>query len=445
VILYHTTLFGTTERRQRSVARAEAALRRATAWLGPSDGPASDGPPSDGPASDGPPSDQSGPHGPASEGSASDGPACDRQTRDGPAGDRPAGLVLTGPAAVAWATGGVAPPVDRAASVDLVWAVISPAGAGLITTQVEADRVRAEYDPARHGFGELAEVPWHQPEGFVKAAESLAGAPASRLASDGHPAFGVDASADLVALRLALSPAEQADLADLGADAAEALQSALAQWRPGQRDLDIQARCAAILEAKGADAPVLIVGGDERLERYRHPMAVGAPVHRLVMAVVVARRAGLHAAATRFAAAAPLDPGYVALRRRVLAIEEAVLSASTPGASYGAALDALDAAYARAGAPRGWSGHYQGGPIGFAQREFEIAPGQRGSRWHAEPIMTGHAVAWNPSLPGGAKSEDTYLVSAGGVRQRVSISPGWPTEPDDTMRPPRPAVLEVGT
>src|SRR6266851_5878772 len=46
-------------------------------------------------------------------------------------------------------------------------------------------------------------------------------------------------------------------------------------------------------------------------------------------------------------------------------------------ASYGAALDALDAACARAGAPRGWS-------------------------------------------------EDTYLVSAGGVRQRVSISPGWP-------------------
>jgi Xaa-Pro dipeptidase len=352
--------------------------------------------------------------------------------------------VLTGPAAVAWATGGVAPPVDRTATVDLVWVVISPAGAGLITTQVEADRVRAEYDPGRHGFSELIEVPWHQPEGFVTAAESLAGAPASELAADGHPAFGFDASEDLTALRLALSPAEQADLADLGADAAAALQIGLAQWRPGERDLDIQARCAAALEARGADAPVLIVGGDDRLERYRHPMAVGAPVRRLAMAVVVARRAGLHAAATRFAASAPVDPAYAALRRRVLAIEDAVLSACTPGARYGAALDALDAAYTRAGAPGGWSGHYQGGPIGFAQREFEIAPGQRGSRWPAEMITAGHAVAWNPSLPGGAKCEDTYLVAADGARQRVTIAPGWPAEPDDTMRPPRPAVLEVG-
>jgi Xaa-Pro dipeptidase len=353
-------------------------------------------------------------------------------------------LVLTGPAAVAWATGGVAPPVDRAATVDLVWVVITPAGASLITTQVEADRIRAEYDPARHGFCELTEVPWHQPEGFVAAAESLAGAPASELAADGHPAFGFDASEDLTALRLALSPAEQADLADLGADAADALQTSLKNWRPGERDLDIQARCAALLEARGADAPVLIVGGDDRLERYRHPMAVGAPVRRLAMAVVVARRAGLHAAATRFAASAPLDPGYAALRRRVLAIEDEVLSACTPGARYGAALDALDAAYTRAGAPGGWSGHYQGGPIGFAQREFEIAPGQRGSRWPAEKITAGHAVAWNPSLPGGAKCEDTYLVAADGARQRVTIAPGWPAEPDDTMRPPRPAVLEVG-
>jgi Xaa-Pro dipeptidase len=352
--------------------------------------------------------------------------------------------VLTGPAAVAWATGGVAPPVDRTAGVDLVWAVISPSGCGLITTRVEADRVRDEYGPARHGFGELAEVPWYQSDHFIRAAESLAGAPASRLASDGHPAFGIDATGDLVALRLALSGAEQDDLRDLGADAAAALQSSLSLWRPGERDLDLQARCAAVLEARGADAPVLIVGGDERVERYRHPMAIGAPVRRLAMAVVVARRAGLHAAATRFASAGPLDAGYAALRERVLAIELDVLSACAPAASYGTALAALDAAYARAGAPGGWAGHYQGGPIGFGQREFEIAPCQQESRWQAEPIRAGHAIAWNPSLPGGAKAEDTYIVTADGL-ERVTACADWPTEPSDALRPARPAVLEVGS
>jgi Xaa-Pro aminopeptidase len=397
VILYHTTAFGTTERQKRSVARAQAAAQRIAVWL----------------------------------------------TAGGPADA--AGLVLTGPAAVAWACGGVAPPVDRTAATDLAWAVFTTKRAALITTNVEADRIRDEYDPAAHGFAELVTVPWQDATAFVTAAERLADAPATLLAADGHPAFGLDATDDIVASRLALSTPEQDDLADLGHDAAAALQSALTAWRPGERDLDIQARCAAALEATGTDAPVLIVGGDDRLDRYRHPMAVGAPIHRLVMAVVVARRGGLHAAATRFAAAAPLDGAHAALRRRVLAIDDAVLSASRPGSTYGAALAALDSAYAQAGAPGEWAGHYQGGPIGFAQREFELAPGQASSRWFNEPIAAGHALAWNPSLPGGAKVEDTYLVTGSGDLRPVTQAPGWPAEPDDGRQPPRPAVLEVCT
>ena len=62
----------------------------------------------------------------------------------------------------------------------------------------------------------------------------------------------------------------------------------------------------ADLEAAGADTPCLIVGGDERVERFRHPLQVGAPVTRLAMAVVVARRGGLHAAATRMASNGPI-------------------------------------------------------------------------------------------------------------------------------------------
>jgi Xaa-Pro aminopeptidase len=359
------------------------------------------------------------------------------------AGERAHAVVLTAPPAVGWACGGLPPPVDRTAAVDLVWVVVTAHGAALVTTNVEADRIREEFDPAAHGFSELVTVGWQDPEAFVSAAERLAGAPAPSLISDGHPAFGRDAGDDLVALRLRLSEPERDDLADLGHDAAAALQAALRSWRPGERDLDVQARCAAGLEAAGADAPVLIVGGDERLERYRHPMAAGVPVRRLVMAVVVARRAGLHVAATRFAAATAPGPAYATLRRRVLAIEDAVLSASRPGSTYGAALAALDAAYTAAGAGGGWAGHYQGGPIGYAQREFEIAPDQAGSRWLSEPIEAGHAIAWNPSLPGGAKAEDTYLVAEDGQPVRLTVAPDWPTEADDERQPPRPAVLEV--
>jgi Xaa-Pro aminopeptidase len=395
-------------------------------------------------------------------------------------GDVP-GVVLTSPGSVAWATGAVAPPVDRTAQSDLVWVVVTPAGAALVTTEVEADRVSEEYQPRRHGFADLAAVPWHDQEAFVRAAQDIAGAGAGRLAADGHPAFGLDVTEDLVTLRLTLSPAEQEDLRELGADAAAALQESLASWRPGERDLDIQGRVAGLLESRGADAPVLIVGGDDRVRRFRHPMAVGAPVRQLAMAVVVARRAGLHAAATRFASAGPPPAEFAALRARVLRIERDTLAACVPPNRYGDVLTVLDQAYAREGAPGGWAGHYQGGPIGYAQREFEIAPSQRDSRWYATPVAAGQAVAWNPSLPGGAKAEDTYLVSPAGLERLTTVQPGtspasagphaavspttgspttgspttgslsagslstglaWPAE-DDELIPPRPAVLEV--
>jgi antitoxin VapB len=177
-------------------------------------------------------------------------------------------------------------------------------------------------------------------------------------------------------------------------------------------------------------------------------MAVGAPARHLVMAVVVARRDGLHAAATRFACAGPLPPELRALRARVNRIERDTLAASRPANSYGQALRALDESYAREGAAGGWAGHYQGGPIGFAQREFEIAPCQRDSRWYRARIEAGHAVAWNPSLPGGAKAEDTYLVRADGIERLTTgrtgpTGPAWPVEDGDDVVPPRPAVLEV--
>jgi len=352
-------------------------------------------------------------------------------------------VVLTRPPSVAWLTGGVALPVDRSASVDLVWGVVTRDGAALVTTNVERDRVLDEYVPSDHGF-ELVAVPWYQSDAFVAAALEAAGAGPGEVAADGHPAFGADASDDLVALRLALSLPEREDLRSLGAHAAEALEGALRAWRPGERDLDVQARVAAALEAAGADPPVLIVGADDRVRRYRHPMAVGAPASQLVMAVVVARRAGLHAAATRFASAGPLPRDLADARARVLRIERAVLGATVPGATYGDALAAVDHAYEKEGAREGWAGHYQGGPIGFQQREFEIAPSQRESRWFAQAVEAGHAVAWNPSLPGGAKAEDTYLVGDAGLERLTTGRGEWPLEPGDETAPARPGVLEVG-
>ena len=56
---------------------------------------------------------------------------------------------------------------------------------------------------------------------------------------------------------------------------------------------------AALCERAGIVPVCLIVGGDDRLERFRHPLADGSAMHRQAMAVLVGMRHGLHVALTR--------------------------------------------------------------------------------------------------------------------------------------------------
>jgi hypothetical protein len=121
-----------------------------------------------------------------------------------------------------------------------------------------------------------------------------------------------------------------------------------------------------------------------------------------------------------------------------LEIEGAMLAACSVGTTYGEVLRVCDAAYADAGHPGAWREHYQGGPIAYRQREFEVAPAPTlETPFTRAMIAVGNALAWNPSVTGGGKAEDTYLVGEDGL-QRVTDSGAWPLLADG-----RPAVLDV--
>lgn len=345
--------------------------------------------------------------------------------------------VLQRAAAVAWLTGGITNAIERGHPGSPLWIVVTPDGCHGVTTNVE--RPRLDLEMAAIGLP-LESVPWHESDAFVRRTEGIAAARLADCIGD-DPVLGRN-SDDLVRMRLALLPAERARLAQLARDTAAALEEALRFWEPGARDLDIQACAAERLERAGALATCLFVGGDDRVERFRHPLPVGASVTRLVMAVAVAERGGLHAAATRFAAASKLPKRVAAAQDAALRIEATTLDACVCGATYGDVLEALDRAYTDAGHAGAWAEHYQGGPIGYRQREFELSPKQHHSGWFRERLEAGHALAWNPSVTGGGKCEDTFLLDGSGLKQLTDTGT-WPSV--DAGGRARPAVLDVST
>ena len=338
-------------------------------------------------------------------------------------------LVLTRPGGVNWRSGGLSDPIDLTASSDPVWCVDTRDASALITSEIEAPRLERDFRVREWGW-ELLTIPWYDPEVARDVASDFAGCAIDDVISD-RDGLGHDATSDLVTARVVLSDPEQDDLRDLGALVARALAEGVDAWTPGETtDYEVAGVISAALVREGAAPVCLIVGGDERLRHLRHPLAVGDVVREALMVVVVARRAGLHAAATRLSVARAHDE-IITRVSELEAIEQAVLAASLPGGTWGETIEALARAYERAGHAGAWREHFQGGPIGYEQREFELAPGQVESPYWHLARRAGTAVAWNPSIAGGAKVEDTYLVGENTV-ELVTTSASWPRNASGT-------------
>ena len=324
--------------------------------------------------------------------------------------------LFTSQPAVAWVTAGLEDRVVRNEEPALVWALVTGAGAFLITTTIERPRLAAEEDCAEF---ELHAVPWYSPGGLAEAAD--------------HLADGLTMAEAPAALRMPLVAAEQERLAALGADCARALEGVLRGWQPLERECDLAARIAGALEEQLIFPSVLLVGGAERRRAFRHPVPTTAMTGRDVLAVVVGVRGGLNVAASRTACAGDPDPELAARHQAACAVEAALITATRPGRSWADVLEAGKAAYRDAGFDGEWREHVQGGPIGYLSREFDVVPGRADA---AALISAGSAFAWNPTVRG-AKSEDTFIVSGDGPVVPVTNTADWPTVRG------RPAILST--
>jgi antitoxin VapB len=180
----------------------------------------------------------------------------------------------------------------------------------------------------------------------------------------------------------------------------------------------VAARIVEGCAARGVLPLVVLVAGDDRIARYRHPLPTEHAWSRTLLVALTGRRYGLHASLTRMVSAGEPDPDLSARMAAVQRVDAALLLASRPGASLGAVLARGLAQYAAEGHPGEWQLHHQGGLTGYGGRERFATPG--------EPLAlgSGQAVAWNPSITR-VKSEDTALVTGDGP-ELLTRTPTWP-------------------
>jgi Xaa-Pro aminopeptidase len=312
------------------------------------------------------------------------------------------------PADVRWLLCGRGRPISAGSSPYTV--VVAPDRAQVLYQDIEASRVAADerweelgYEPVPHPWFEPAPVEPTQP--------------------------------DLSSLRRALGTEELDRYRRAGADAAEAFAEALDALRPELWELSAAGELAGPLVARGFTTPVLLVGGERRAPVHRHPLPTREPLGRFALLAVTAEREGLYVSLTRVVSFGSPPAELERVVRAAAEVDAAVLAASRPGATLGELFDVLARAYEEQGFPEEWRRHHQGGLTGYRGREVFAVP--------RDPTRLPEvcAVAWNPSVTGGGKSEDTALVTSAGV-ELVTRTSDLP-ELETSAGLPRPAIVEL--
>lgn len=309
-------------------------------------------------------------------------------------------IVLRRPANFAWYTGGADSRVDRVAAEGVADLVVRRDGAVVLTSTIEAPRMRSEQTPEL----EVVDFPWYEDRDAALRRAAGAGAVGADLPIEGT----LDLSEEIATLRRTLDPDAVSALRAVGSDATAAILEAAAAVEPGMTELEAAAALAAACRRRGLTAPVLLAAADERIGLHRHPIPVGACIERRAMLVVSAERGGLYANLTKLVELEQPDPE---LARRLEACDEILMrtrvEATRPGRTVAEAFADIQRFYRDAGFPDEWRLHHQGGLTGYGSRELIATP----TTDHV--IAPGHAFAWNPSITG-AKAEETFVLTETG-------------------------------
>lgn len=340
-------------------------------------------------------------------------------------------IILRKAANIAWLMGGRAhvPTTLELACLDLV---VRRDSIEVITNKIEAQRLR---DEELSGDERVTVINWFEGrDGQLPRGSRVAidGADAIEL-SNGVGNGRKNCASEIEQLRRSLNPVEIARFRSLASDCAGALGRAMYQIEKGESEVSAAGKIARALWEVDVEPVVLLVAGESRLKKYRHPLPTTSSIGSRYMGVVCGRRKGLIASVTRMATFSSLPSEDHEWYTRLLGVERVMLNSSRVGAKLGEILESTIAEYAKQGFEKDeWTKHHQGGLTGYLPRDFPA---------HAKSEVTlgpDNALAWNPSGEGW-KVEDTILVTSSGI-EVLTQDPKWPSQMH--FEHARPAILQ---
>jgi Xaa-Pro aminopeptidase len=245
---------------------------------------------------------------------------------------------------------------------------------------------------------------WHDAAFEKSFLEKLGG---KALGFDHPSALGTNIASAVQQLRFSLTEGELERYREVGTLVSLSIEEAAASIKPGMSEFEVIARVSEITTSRGLALYSAQCAADERITSFRHAIPTDKRIKTRVQLGGNFGKYGLVACLTRYVNFAPVSE---ALRKQFRANQEIDISFmknSIPGKSYQYAFLAGKKAYEDRGYGAEFDKHHQGGPLGYAARDYRI------DFSHTGIIQENQAFCWNPSITG-TKSEDTIVAKKNG-------------------------------
>ena len=331
------------------------------------------------------------------------------------------GVLLNAQHNFAWMTGGKSNGVNLSVESGACFLMVRGDGKKFVlANNIEMRRLLTE-EISADDF-EPIETAWQDEKSsgnfIIEKAKSLLNEN-KNLASDLPISSDVRPLENLIArCRYELTEAEIARYRTLGKDAGTVLGNVFETLRQGETEIEIARKVKSALAIDKIESVVTLVGADERIKQFRHPVPTANTWEKVLLIVVCGKREGMIVSLSRIAC---IDAISDELQRRTEATAQIfarILSKTKVGKSGAELYDTAKSAYAENGFADEINLHHQGGATGYKTRDWLAHPKC------AEVVRKNQAFAWNPSVTG-AKIEETVIVGANKV-ENLTASPNFP-------------------
>jgi Xaa-Pro aminopeptidase len=191
------------------------------------------------------------------------------------------------------------------------------------------------------------------------------------------------------------------------------------QIRPGMNGLDVETLLLTEFAAKKLNVTCLIVGSDEEIWNYRHPLPSPKKIERQLMLVLAVERHGLNVPITRMVWFGGEPPADAARRfRAVTNIAARTIAACRPGVRFADLLARQKGWYAAEGYPEETENHFMGGITGYIPNDSSLCLDA------SAVIQERQAFNWFITITG-ANTEDTMITAEKGP-ELLTCTGRWP-------------------